>query len=89
MILTPRTNKLLIQAMLKAGYIEQPEWYPVVAELPDCFLYITGSECGKWLVSKFYTDFMGDSLAEADTMEGAIEKFHTEYLHEMLHAQMK
>lgn len=78
-IITPFTTQLLVQACLKAGYIEHEENYPLVVELPRSFLFI--SRCTNddiWLVSKFWKD--GDwnyqPHAECETFTEALVKFN-------------
>lgn len=81
-ILTPVTTKALVAAMLDAGYIEQEEHYPAVAELPTGFLYVVYNDNeDNFLVTEFVTasqhpDFNWKPHYESETFEDALAKFH-------------
>lgn len=77
-ILTPVTTRALVAAMLDAGYIEQAEHYPAVAELPSGFLYVVYNDIeDNFLISEFVTASQNwKPHYEAETFEDALAKFH-------------
>jgi hypothetical protein len=54
-IQTPNTSAALVKIMLKAGYIEQVENFPVVYETKDAYWFVCYNDNEEeWMVSAFY-----------------------------------
>jgi hypothetical protein len=93
--LTPCTTKLLIAAMLAAGYIENSKNYPVVAELPTGFLFIavednyTDDGDPMFIVSEFLTKFKQAEYRWAPhdeklSLDEALVSFHKVYAEKLI-----
>ena len=90
-IITPLTTQLLVQACLKAGYIEHESNYPLVVELPRSFMYICSDPVtGDYIVSKFWKegDWNYQPYATCETFNEALVKFN-EYFEQSVAETLK
>jgi hypothetical protein len=86
-ILTPLTTSAFIKRVRKAGFIERNENYPVVAEVPDGYVFVCFNDNdGTWFVNKFWlntNDWNCQPIFECETYSGAFAYFQLEYVRQL------